>query len=545
MNSRTGTNWLVAVVLTLGFVYLFLGIFQGLNYYDEGLALQAAARVAAGQLPYRDFWAYYAPGEFYTLAAVFRVFGSSILVERIWDTLVRFGICLVVFLTSRRLISTKAAYGSFLITLLFLGWLGLYGPPVFPALLWSLLAVLFLLHSFSREGYQFLLLGGLATGAAAVYRHDFGAFTFLSTAAALLLLALEDSLVAVKSRAKAVHRLKGLFVYTSATCAVVIPVLLYFLWTVPLHELRTDFLLFPRIQLRFRALPLPPLLPSPSYFINSALLLGPWFLFYSPAAVYLVNWIGLVRSVRAAPGDAARRGRRFGRTVLGVLGSLLFVQAYTRADFIHCFPTTIPAAILVPALLEDWPIEKRRTWSKRLVSFLLLVLAVPYVVVPVDWWRLHLQANAPWKVATSKLPRARYFRVLPDAEEAAQFIRQHAPQGQGIFVGNWQHRQLLYTDVTFYFLAERQAGTKFYDFIPGVTTTAPVQQAIISDLQRNRVEYIVLISDYGYDRTPTEVPTDGGVTLLDDFIRREYHQVQTFGHYSVWEKSPHWPERSR
>lgn len=539
MNSRRGTNWLVAVGLTLGFAYLFAAIFQGLNYYDEGLAFQAAERVAAGQLPYRDFWAYYAPGQFYTLAAVFRVFGSSILVERIWDTLVRFGICLVVFLISRRLVSRKAAYGPFLITLLFLGWFGLYGPPVFPALFWSLLAVLFFLHSFSREGYRFALLGGLATGIAALYRHDFGVYTLLSAAAALLVSALEDLLVAPKGRAKAVHRVKTLFLCAAATCVVVIPALLYFLWAVPLHELRVDFLLFPRIQLRFRALPLPPLLPNPSYFINSALLLGPWFLFYSPAAVYLVNWIGLARSFRTAPGDAARRGRRFGRTLLGVLGSLLFVQAYTRADFIHCFPTAIPAAILVPTLIEDWPMEERRAAIKGLLTFLLLVLAVPYVAVPVDWWRLHLQANAPWKVATSKLPRARYFRVLPDAEEAAQFIRQHVPEGQEIFVGNWQHHQLLCDDVMFYFLAERRAGTRFYDFVPGVTTTPRVQEEIILDLIRNRVDYIVLVSDSGYDRTPTEVPVDSGVILLDDFIRRDYLQVQTFGHYSIWKKSLH------
>src|SRR3954452_16532944 len=36
---------------------------RGINLHDEGLMLQAAARLAHGQLPYRDFWWNYGPGQ--------------------------------------------------------------------------------------------------------------------------------------------------------------------------------------------------------------------------------------------------------------------------------------------------------------------------------------------------------------------------------------------------------------------------------------------------------------------------------------------------
>ncbi len=49
---------------------------------DEGIVLQGATRILAGQVPYRDFFSFYTPGSFYLVAAVFRVFGNSLVVAR-------------------------------------------------------------------------------------------------------------------------------------------------------------------------------------------------------------------------------------------------------------------------------------------------------------------------------------------------------------------------------------------------------------------------------------------------------------------------------
>ena len=60
--------------------------------YDEGLIVQGAERILHGQRPYVDFTSGYPPGQFYTIALVFRVFGSSLMAERIWDSIWRLGI---------------------------------------------------------------------------------------------------------------------------------------------------------------------------------------------------------------------------------------------------------------------------------------------------------------------------------------------------------------------------------------------------------------------------------------------------------------------
>ena len=40
---------------------------NGIQPNDEGLMLQAAARIAHGEVPYRDFWWFYPPGQPYLL----------------------------------------------------------------------------------------------------------------------------------------------------------------------------------------------------------------------------------------------------------------------------------------------------------------------------------------------------------------------------------------------------------------------------------------------------------------------------------------------
>jgi hypothetical protein len=84
-RARPGRrNRVVVLVFGLSLAYLLLAVFQRLNHYDDGLRIEPAERILRGELPYRDFWSGATPGQFYTLAAVFRVFRTSVLVERIW-----------------------------------------------------------------------------------------------------------------------------------------------------------------------------------------------------------------------------------------------------------------------------------------------------------------------------------------------------------------------------------------------------------------------------------------------------------------------------
>ena len=82
---------------------------------DEGIVLQGAQRIMAGQVPYRDFFTFYTPGSFYFTALLFKIFGDSILTAR--DALVFFGAVfpVITYALARR---TCARWISLLIAIL-------------------------------------------------------------------------------------------------------------------------------------------------------------------------------------------------------------------------------------------------------------------------------------------------------------------------------------------------------------------------------------------------------------------------------------------
>src|ERR1700693_4419667 len=88
-TPRRGVSVGLVLVFLLSFCILFLGMSRHPYIYDEGLVLTAAMRVAAGQIPHRDFYANYGPAQFYILAGLFKLFGNSLLVERLFDLLIK------------------------------------------------------------------------------------------------------------------------------------------------------------------------------------------------------------------------------------------------------------------------------------------------------------------------------------------------------------------------------------------------------------------------------------------------------------------------
>jgi hypothetical protein len=85
---------------------------------DEGIVLDAAQRVAGGQRPYVDFWAYMTPGSYWLQALVFHIFGISFFAGRV-VVILDFALqCALVFWLTAKLASLRAAT---VVTFAFLG----------------------------------------------------------------------------------------------------------------------------------------------------------------------------------------------------------------------------------------------------------------------------------------------------------------------------------------------------------------------------------------------------------------------------------------
>lgn len=109
------------LLLALSLAYLFIGYNRHLSHYDEGLITVGAMRVLAGEMPHRDFWSNYAPGQYYLVAALFRLVGPSLLAERLFATIVCALLLVLVYLLAERLGAGRWGLVAWLVGLAWMG----------------------------------------------------------------------------------------------------------------------------------------------------------------------------------------------------------------------------------------------------------------------------------------------------------------------------------------------------------------------------------------------------------------------------------------
>jgi hypothetical protein len=128
-------------------------------------------------------------------------------------------------------------------------------------------------------------------------------------------------------------------------------------------------------------------------------------------------------------------------------------------------------------------------------------------------------------------------KQLPRGQaEAIEFIQQRVPVSEKIFVGNVKHDVSSRNDAMFYFLSGRENATRYDELFAYQVNRRSVQEEILSDIEANGVNYIVLFSGLFDVREPNPSSMTGGATLLDDFISRRYGLEAQFGSYAIWAK---------
>lgn len=517
-------------------IYLLVGIKFGVNIYDEGVTLYGASRILEGAIPYRDFWTLYAPGQYYVLAGLFKLFGTSIITERIWDVLARVLIAFLVFLISRKLLTTKLAIIPWCISIIWIGYLHFPAYAMYPALVFSLLAILLLLEYFARPQKPRLLMAcGAAIGFATLFRHDIGAYTFLTCGPIVVAFSFANL---YKEKLNQKIKLVIIKVFLPL-CGGVISVLclptLYLVTTVPLDILFNDLIVFPlTVFHKVRSVPYPPIWPDPTKYYYSSFgnyIISTSIPFYFPAFVYLGVFSTLILQFRGIlEFDKIKVWSVISITVLGLL---FYLQGISRADVVHAFPTTTIATILLVYMIHQ---ALKRFRKSLVIFFTCIILMFPFatfIFFPVSNWLINVDYlsdldlfNCPERVGCIPIDK--------DEEAAANYVRSHTAKDEKIYVGLPRHDLVFINDAFFYFLANRDSATRYHELHPGVVTTLPVQLEMTNDLKLQKVNYIVLFSQFVNNREPNEGGESSNITVLDDYIRQNYQMVQQFGFYSVW-----------
>jgi hypothetical protein len=508
-------------ILVAAAIFCSISIKSQLNVYDEGLILTGASRVVAGDVPYRDFWTIYSPGQFWLLATLFRLFGQSVMTARLYDTAVRVALVWAIYaVTLRATASITAALLVGTILSFWLGTIGCYGYPVFPALLAATLGVLLLLEFLRSSGLSMLLWCGVALGVTVLFRVDFGVYTGIALVGTLFF-----ERMTAPSRGGILPTASEAALLLGAASVVTAPALLYLLDAHALGAAWRDLIVFTlTVFPRFRRLPPPsplsllhPLSPSLHRWVD-------WFWFYPPIAVLAAAAFFSARAVwRRETTSTQVQASSIAATATSLLGILLLNQAAISFSEDHALPSVI-LALPAAAYLVCYPLAT--IWERRITK---LGSGVALTIMS-SWLLFHgaktMKVTPPWG-CYSYLERANCVALAPVQEAAIEYVQAVTDRFEPIFVGNSRHDLIYISDPSFYFLADRPVPTPYEELHPGQATTAAVQREIIGDLTSKSVRWLVIAD------LPEEARAGSGVYLLDDFIRREYEPVAQFGLYEV------------
>jgi hypothetical protein len=120
VQIKTDRKILAIAILVVAFAaaYFLLTFNRTFNPSDEGLLLYNFQLTAQGQVPHADFYDAYGPGIYWVGAALFKLFGTKIIVIRVFVVLLKALMALLVFLIARRILSPIFAFlGAFLFIL--------------------------------------------------------------------------------------------------------------------------------------------------------------------------------------------------------------------------------------------------------------------------------------------------------------------------------------------------------------------------------------------------------------------------------------------
>ena len=490
---------------------------RGIDHFDEGLVLQAARRVADGQLPYRDFRWSYGPAQPYLLGGSFQLFGTSLLGWRILRVLVVALTALAVFLLARRLAGPGPALLAWLVAACALAQPANASP--FPvALLLALLAAAAAALPGVTRGRA--LAAGALAGVAAAWRLDFGLYGAAAAGVALLL-----AQAPVRRRLE----LAGLM----ALAALAVGALAYLPFTVAVGpgDLYEEVVGKSLRQKGYWTLPFPleydgGLRGWPPGDLARDLkdVLG----FYLPLIV--IAGLG-VAAIAAALRLRAERRLPPGWAALLALAAGSAAYLLSRTDELHATPLVVTLAMALPAALS-WG-RALGSPGGRAVAFasaLLLGLLLAYGASNRLSALFLPPPGSPIHVAAADGVRAppREARAL---ERMVGVVQRRVPRGAPIYVAPRRSDLVAFEDPMAYVLAERDNPT---DEDVGLRAGSRAQARLMRELERSRPRMVVRWTDpLSSKREPNPRGRSSGVHTFDRYLARRYRLLERLPGYDL------------
>jgi hypothetical protein len=509
---------------------------------EEGFMLVFPEQVLRGAIPNKDFLHLYGPGSLWVLAGAFKVFGTSLTVERLVGLLQQMAIVFGVFALARRW-GRVAALGCGLLSLLFivptsltaLAWVGAVGLGLL-----ALVAGAASRDAVGKPAERLAVLAGILAGLALLYRID-------------LVLALGLSVLVLGWRAAPVLRRR----FGVGLAVGLVPYVVHLATAGPDTVVR-GMIIDPLFKLRGgRSLPIPPSwnhldgtlerfgslvqLPWPFPTVHTPAQLTIWFvLLLVSVAVLVVTGVWAVRRDRTSLRP---------RVLLAVAAFSLGIvpQTLQRADSAHLAWVSCVSMAFVPvAVLEILRVHRPR-WSPRTVAVgaMVILFAVIAVVIPDYTVRLYSDyaeqtfGNHYLAHGISHRGRSWYTAYASDAAPTTRLldtVERITKPGQRLFVGPQDLRQTPYSDAFFYYLLPQlKPGTFYIEMDPGIANAK--DSGLANEVRR--ADVLILSTVWSTWDEPNNSRRLGPDTP-NQVVRDDFCLVGAFGpHYKLYRRCRH------
>jgi hypothetical protein len=525
-------------ILLLAFLIPLRGLLRSPGpQMEEGFMLVFPERVLAGAIPNKDFLHLYGVGSLWVLAGVYKVFGVSVVTERIFGLLQQMAIVFGIFALGRRW-GRAVAVCCGLIALLFivptgltaLAWVGGVGFGIL-----ALVAGAASRDAGSSRARRLAILAGLLVAFALLYRIDL----VLPAGLAMLVLGW-GSARAVKQRF-AVGLAAGLSLYAVHIAMAGPGNVWRGMITEPVFKLRGG-----------RRLPLPPPWSHSNSSVQTVVdqikLRWPLPTLAGPSQISLWFFV-LVASlaVLVAAGILAvrrDRGSIRARVLLAVAAFSvgMFPQTLQRADRTHLAWVACVAVAFLPIAgveivrgrLDRWPRRTVGLAAGGVVFALLAFVLTDYTLRNYADYSLQSFGVHRRSYAISHRGRVFYHGSPDDATEAKRLldaVERVSKPGERLVVGPDDLRRITIDDAFFYYLLPQLIpGTRYIEMDPDLAN-AP-DSGLAGEIHRSNI--LILSSAEDYFREPND-SSKIGPNQPNVVVRKEFCLLGTFGaHYRLY-----------
>ncbi|GAB4336308.1 MAG: hypothetical protein Kow0099_09230 [Candidatus Abyssubacteria bacterium] len=500
-------------------------------FFEEGMYLGWVNELLHGKALYRDTYFYSGPLMVWPQYLLMRLFGPSIVLDRVYIYFFYFIGYLIAFATLRRLVERKIliAIGVALVIYLFY--------PMFPGLhgacgrfTFCLIPLILLYEYLQRQRPVLLICCGTALGISLLLSQELG----VAALAALIAM-----LLAFDFRERTALRrfpVQASLIFIGAV-APIAPVMAYFLVTNSLaayYEAMVELTGYYSLGAWGAPFPNPLALVSAGAAVEYGAL--ETLLVYWPILFYIGSGFFCVITCTTRRCDN-RNILAFGVTVLGLV---MYMRVFGVYSLVQVRKALVPLVLLSVYYLELTWVGARESLGQmrrppargHVLAFGMLTLFLaPGLYSFVGWrgfypgkppfaYRFELRNKTP--AYALHMPRANGVHIPlshgPDTESVVNYIQEHTRADEPIYVFPFA--------AMYYFLTDRPSATKYPAFYAVLNKT---REGTIRDLERTAPRYLIYV-----DTGPIlGLPTETRFPEITRYIEENYRDVETFGHARI------------